>query len=165
VLAHHYEAALELSRAAGAGRENEPRAQAVRYLGLAGERALSLDVDQAERELKRALSLCPADDPARAALLERWARAVQPQGRLQEARGGYEEALALNRRRGDPIETARVLTRLSVVLFRLGDPGSAEAITEAVELLEEQPPGPELVYTYSYQVPVGSRVIVTFPNR
>src|SRR5205809_4029439 len=54
VLAYHYQAALELSRAAGIGEQADHlQAQAVRYLALAGERALSLDVDQAERQLAR----------------------------------------------------------------------------------------------------------------
>jgi len=61
VLAHHYQAALELNRAAGINEQaGQLQAQALRYLALAGERALSLDVDRAERQLLRALALCPA---------------------------------------------------------------------------------------------------------
>ena len=67
VLAHHYQAALELDRAAGIGEQSEElEAQALRYLALAGERALSLDVDQAERQLAVALELAPAGHPERA---------------------------------------------------------------------------------------------------
>ena len=66
VLAHHYQAALELNRAAGIGEKTEQlQAQAVRYLALGGERALSLDVDQAERQLALALELAPDGHPAR----------------------------------------------------------------------------------------------------
>ena len=36
----------------------------------------------------------------------------------------------------------RVLTALSTVLYQLGDPGETAAITEAIELLEAEPPGP-----------------------
>ena len=58
VLAYHYEAALELNRAAGLGEQVEQlQAQALRYMALAGERALSLDVDRAEQQLARALTL------------------------------------------------------------------------------------------------------------
>src|SRR5206468_2422535 len=61
VLAHHYQAALELNRAAGLGEQAEQlQAQALHYLALAGERALSLDVDRAERQLARALELRPS---------------------------------------------------------------------------------------------------------
>src|SRR5206468_4303735 len=81
VLAHHYQAALELNRAAGIDEQAEQlQAQAVRYLAMAGERALALDVDQAERQLALALELAPAGDPARASLLECWAQAAQQQG-------------------------------------------------------------------------------------
>ena len=72
----------------------------MRYLALAGERALALDVDQAERQLARALELAPAGDPAHASLLERWAQAAQQQGRLQEAREALEEAVDLYRDAG-----------------------------------------------------------------
>ena len=117
---------------------------------MAGERALSLDVDAAERQLSRALELCPEGDSRRALLLERWAEAAHPQGRLQEAREALERALELDREQGNAVAAGRVLTRLSLILFRLGDPHSGEAIAEAVTLLEAQPPGPELVNAYAY---------------
>jgi class 3 adenylate cyclase/tetratricopeptide (TPR) repeat protein len=151
VLAYHYESALDLSRAAGSAEHTEQlQAEAVRYLGLAGARALSLDVDAAERQLSRALELCPERDPHRAVLLERWAEAAHPQGRLQEARDALEQALELNREQDNPLAVGRVLTRLSLIRFRLGDPRSEDAIAEAVGLLEAQPAGPELVNAYAY---------------
>lgn len=150
VLAHHYLAALELNQATGAGGEADLRAQAVRYLALAGERALSLDIDQAERQLTLALELAPAGDRVRASLLERWAQAVQQQGRLQEARKALEQALDLYRDHGEPVAAGRVLTRLGLVVHRLGDRRSGETIAEAVEVLEAQPAGPELVGAHTY---------------
>ena len=122
----------------------------VRYLALAGERALSLDIEQAERQLARALELCPDDAPERASLLDRWAQAAQQQGRLQEARQAFQRALDLYREQGEPVAAGRVLTRLALVVHRLGDPGSEQLFAEARDLLEEQPPGPELVSTYAY---------------
>ena len=150
VLAHHYLAALELARAAGSEGTQELEAAAIRYLGLAGERALPLDVERAEAQLDKALQLAPADDPRRADLLERWAQAAQQQGRLREAKEALEEAVAINRDRGEPVAVGRVLTRLALVLARLGDPGVEEPLAEARELLEAQPPGPELVTVYTY---------------
>jgi class 3 adenylate cyclase/tetratricopeptide (TPR) repeat protein len=151
VLAHHYQTALELNRAAGvAEREDELRANALHYLALAGERALSLDVDRAERQLALALELSPDGDPARASLLERWGNAVQMQGRLPEAARVLEQALALYRRQGDLVAVGRVLTRLGNVTHRLGDPRTEDFIREAVEVLETQPAGPELVSAYTY---------------
>jgi class 3 adenylate cyclase/tetratricopeptide (TPR) repeat protein len=150
VLAYHYKSALELTRAAGDDRTEELQAQAVRYLSMAGARALTLDVDRAEQLLSRGLELCPDGDPQRALLLERWALAAQPQGRLQEAREAWEEALELYRREDDLLAAGRVLFRLVSVRFRLGDlAGSKEAVAESIELLETQPPGPELVDAYA----------------
>src|SRR5256886_2531692 len=151
VLAHHYQAALELNRAAGLGEQAEQlQAQALHYLALAGERALSLDVDRAERQLARALELGPPGNSERASLLERWAQAAQQQGRLQEARQALEQALDLHRDQGEPVAAGRVLTRLALVVHRLGDPRSEEMIAEAVELLEAQSAGPELVAGHTY---------------
>ena len=142
VLAYHYQSALELNQAAGLGEQTEQlQAQVVRYLAMAGERALSLDIEQAERQLARALELCPDDAPERASLLERWAQAAQQQGRLQDAKQAFQRALDLYREQGEPVAAGRVLTRLALVVHRLGDPGSEEMFAEAVDLLEEQPPG------------------------
>ena len=151
VLAHHYQAALELTLAAGQTDQTEQlQAQALRYLALAGERALALDVDRGEQHLARALHLAPPDDPERASLLERWAQAAQQQGRLQEARQALEQALDLYREQGKRVAAGRVLTRLGLVVHRLGDPRSEEMLAEALELLEAQPAGTELVSAHAY---------------
>jgi class 3 adenylate cyclase/tetratricopeptide (TPR) repeat protein len=151
VLAHHYLSALELTRATGRTVRTELREQAVRYLALAGERALGLDTEQAERNLNRALELADDEDPQRPQLLERWAKAAQQQGRLREARDALEQALTLHRQAGDKVAAGRALTQLSLVLRRLGDPRQAETLTEALGLLEAEPPGAELVGAYSSQ--------------
>jgi class 3 adenylate cyclase/tetratricopeptide (TPR) repeat protein len=151
VLVYHCEAALELSEAAGLDEQREQlQAQVLRFLAMAGERALSLDIEQAERQLARALELCPEGDPERATLLERWAQAAQQRGRLQEARQAFEDAIDLYRDQGDPVAAGRVLTRLGNVVHRLGGRECEELFAEAVELLEAQPAGPELVAAYSY---------------
>jgi tetratricopeptide (TPR) repeat protein len=152
VLAHHYQAALELNRAAGISEQAQQlQAQAVRYLALAGGRALSLDVDQAEQQLALALDLAPADDPVRALLLERWAQAVQQQGRLQEAKQALGQALDLHRDRDEPMSAGPLMIRLALVLFRLGESRrSEEVLAAAVKLLEAQPAGPELVSAHTY---------------
>ena len=65
ILAHHYETALDLARAAD---EEELAASllapTLRCLGLAGERALRLDATSAERHLTRALSLTEPGIPS-----------------------------------------------------------------------------------------------------
>jgi class 3 adenylate cyclase/tetratricopeptide (TPR) repeat protein len=151
VLAHHYLAALELARAAGQREEMQDlRMGAIRYLALAGERALPLDVERAEAHLAKALELAPADHAERGYLLERWAHAVQQRGRLNEARQALEQALDLHRDRGEPIAAGRVLTRLGLVVHRLGDPRTEELLAEALELLEAQPAGADLVSAHAY---------------
>ena len=149
VLAHHYLSALDLARAAGDTEHlQELEGQAGRYLALAGERSLPLDVDRAEQTLARALALAPAGGSQRAFVLERWAQAVQQQGRLKAAKDALEEALIHHRDLGDTLAAGRVLVALSRVLQRLGDPSKEEIITEALTLLEARPPGPELVDAY-----------------
>jgi class 3 adenylate cyclase len=149
VLAHHYLTALELAQASGQAAETqELEASAIRYLALAGERALPLDVASAEQSLARALTLAPASHPERASLLERWAQAAQQQGRLQEARAALEEAITLYRERAEGVAAGRALSTLLIVLSSLGDPRRTEAIAEAIALLEAEEPGPELVAAY-----------------
>jgi class 3 adenylate cyclase/tetratricopeptide (TPR) repeat protein len=152
VLAHHYQSALELAQAVGQPSNPQLQAEAVRYLGLAGERALGLDTDQAERTLAKALQLAADDDPQRPLLLERWAQALLQQGQLREARDALEQALATYRHQGDRLAQGRTLTALMLVVSRLGDRSRRDAVlTEALELLEAEPPGPELVAAYARQ--------------
>jgi class 3 adenylate cyclase/tetratricopeptide (TPR) repeat protein len=150
VLAYHFEAALELVRAAGHADDAAAlEGQTLRYLTLAGERALWLDGTRAEQHLNRALELAPEGNPERAGLLERWAMVKRQQGRFLDARVALEQALDLYRGQNDLVSAGRILTDLTVVLSRLGDPRGDEMITEALELLEAQPPGPELLRAYS----------------
>jgi tetratricopeptide (TPR) repeat protein len=150
VLAYHCLQALELDRAAGAADTAELKEGSIRYLGLAGERALSLDVERAEAHLAKALELASGDHAERADLLERWAQAVQQQGRLQDARKAFEEAADLHRQQGEMVAAGRALTRLGLVVHRLGDPRAEELLAEALELLEAQPAGQELVSLHAY---------------
>ena len=150
VLAQHYLTALELARAAGAPDEVEQlEPAAIRYLALAGERALPLDVEHAEQSLARALELAPTGHPERASLLERWAQAALQQNRLREGKEALEEALALYRDQGEHVAAGRALTALANVLQRFGDPREEETLVEALALLEPEPPGPELVDAYA----------------
>ncbi|CAN5167214.1 hypothetical protein BH09ACT13_BH09ACT13_11350 [soil metagenome] len=92
ILVHHYEQALELSRAAGEERPDLERALAG-FLVLAGDRAMRLDIGAAEAAYRRALELS-AERSGSAAVLVKLAGALQEQGRLLEAERAYEEGLA-----------------------------------------------------------------------
>lgn len=149
-VARHYLEALTLARASGEEQDApELEAAARRYLTLAGERALPVDVASAEVNFAKALGLCPAGHPGRPTLLERWASAAQQQGRPLEARAALEEALTQYRWQGAAVEAGRVLTALSVVLADTGDPRQKETIAEALAVLDAEPPGPELVAAYA----------------
>jgi class 3 adenylate cyclase/tetratricopeptide (TPR) repeat protein len=150
VLAYHYTQSLELARAAGQ-EQDIPELEAIsrRYLALAGDRALPIDVAGAEASFARAIELAPGDHPDRAALLERWAYATHLLGRQAGARAALEEALALHRDAGDTVAAARTLTALSKVLRMAGDPTSRDPLAEALRLLEAEEPGTELVNAYT----------------
>jgi class 3 adenylate cyclase/tetratricopeptide (TPR) repeat protein len=159
VLAHHYLAALELAHAAGETQDVlEVEGKAIRYLTLAGERALALDVDRAERNLAHALALAPSGHPERASLLERWAQAAEQRNRPQEAKAALEEALAIYREHGESAAVGRVLTALAPVLRILGG-APEEALAEALALLEAQPPRRELVAVHAQLA--GARVVAS----
>ncbi len=149
VLAHHYLTALELQEASGTVTDAELQDNAVRYLALAGERALPLDLARAEANLARAIELAPAGDRRRAALLEKWATAGLQQIRPREARDALEEALAIYRAENDRLAIGRVLARLATALGRLGDPKQEDVLSEAIAMLESEPPSSELVDAYS----------------
>jgi class 3 adenylate cyclase/tetratricopeptide (TPR) repeat protein len=150
VLAHHYLTALELARAAGQDEEaDELQAGAIRYLALAGERALPLDVASAQASYARALELSRPDRPDRAGLLEHWAAAAHQQGELKEAKAALEEAASLYREQDAPLAAGRALGALVTTLWALGDPHRKQTMADAIALLEAQPASPELVAAYA----------------
>ena len=146
VLAHHYSTALELARASGQLEQaSDLEAPALRFLALAGERALGLDAAAAVGSFERALALTPADHPGRPRALACFGVAAQQTGRLAEAAEALEEAIAAFRASGDLGAASRAMATLSAVLSRVGDPRWSELPAEALALLEPLPPSPELV--------------------
>jgi class 3 adenylate cyclase len=150
VLAHHYLQALELARAAGQTDDAEDlEANAIRYLALAGARALGLDTAWAETRFAQALALCPPEDHQHPELRRRWAEVVMQAGRPREAATALEEALAAFRVGGDIEGEARVLMQLSRVAYRLAEGDRSNAlVARAVDLLEVEAPGEALVEAY-----------------
>ena len=146
VLAHHYATAMELAKASGQTQQaDELEAPALRFLALAGDRALGLDAAAALGDFERALALTPPKHPERPEALARFGEAAFQAGRLAEAAESLEEAIGSFRARGDLASAARAMGTLANVFFDRGDPRWAELPADALTLLEALPPGPELV--------------------
>jgi class 3 adenylate cyclase/tetratricopeptide (TPR) repeat protein len=146
VLAHHYATALELSVAADdVEQATALEAPAIRFLTLAGERALGLDSASALASFKRALALTPPGHPARAGVLAGVGEAALEADRQTEAVASLEEALAAYRDAGDPRAAARVAVVLSEVFVLQRNRGRRAMLDETLALLEPLPPGPEHV--------------------
>ncbi|MDF2744151.1 MAG: family ATPase, partial [Actinomycetia bacterium] len=151
VVAHHYGQALTYARAA---REPQARIDQLveptrRFLILAGDRTINLDLDRARAYYRQAVELGQPRDPKRPHLLVRTGRVAFQSGDYPEAVAVYQEAIDDMRRTGDLQGLGATLGRLATVLWNQGDTrGSSAALTEAIELLEREPPGPELASAY-----------------
>jgi class 3 adenylate cyclase/tetratricopeptide (TPR) repeat protein len=159
VLAYHYATALQLARAAGqAELASELEAPSLKFLTLAGERALGLDTAAALSNLERALALAPVGHPERPEALARFAEAAFQAARASEAAEALEEAIASFRSAGEIPAAARAMGTLAYVLSSLGDPRQWTLPVEALALLEPLGPSPslvgaltEVVYVHSLQ--------------
>ncbi|MGH3099438.1 MAG: ATP-binding protein, partial [Thermoleophilia bacterium] len=151
VVAHHYGQALTYARAA---REPQARIDQLieptrRFLILAGDRTINLDLDRARAYYRQAVELGQPRDPERPHLLVRTGRVAFQSGDYPEAVAVYEEAIADLRASGDLQGLGATLGRLATVLWNQGDTRRANAVlTEAIELLEREPPGAELASAY-----------------
>jgi tetratricopeptide (TPR) repeat protein len=160
VVAHHYGQALAYARAAREPQEQidklvEPTR---RFLVLAGDRTINLDLDRARAYYRQAVELGQPRDPERPHLLVRTGRVAFQSGDYPEAVAVYEEAIADLRRQGDTQVLGATLGRLATVYWNQGDTRRANAVlTEAIELLEREPPGAELVSAYVRMA--GDRVV------
>ncbi len=147
LLAYHYEQALELTKAAGDVSETKRLEEpAFRFLGLAGDRARSLDLQKAAGYYSRALDFAPDDLPRARALLKLADVAVGETGAVRNAR---QEAYELFLRHGDELGAGEALVGLSWNAWLSGASADAERMLgEATELLERHPPGRELSLAY-----------------
>ena len=138
-LAHHAEAAGDTEAV-------------LKYAPAAAERATAAGARREAAELyARALRLADALEPAaRAGLLERFADVAYFTGKDEEATVALREAVEIHRARGDLLRQGVALRQLAIQLGKnaaLAEAGAA--ISEAVTVLEQLPPGPELARTYS----------------
>jgi class 3 adenylate cyclase/tetratricopeptide (TPR) repeat protein len=155
LLVHHYEQALQLSAAAGAADE-ATRAhlaeQLVRFLDLAGDKAARLDLVAAWTFYRRALERLPTDDPGRPAIAVKAMELADVAGMLpfDQVEAGFREAIEALRRAGDVTGATIAMRKLSSTLRVRGRTHQArEILAEARDLLEREPPGPELAVVYA----------------
>jgi class 3 adenylate cyclase/tetratricopeptide (TPR) repeat protein len=149
LLAHHYREALELARAARL-ETAELEDAARRFLLLAAERASSVDVARAEVLYEEALALTPPGHPARGRALIASVEFAGSRDSFQETRTAVEEAIAELRAVGDEVGRGKAMLLLSHGLWTAGDTAASNAtLKDAVALLEQHEPGPELTHGYS----------------
>jgi len=146
LLAHHYTRALELLRAAGRDADLPAvTASARRVLEVAGDRASRLDARKAASLFEQALALAPARDADRARLLVKAAGPGFAHGAADEAQAQCEEAIEISREIGEDLGLAGAMLAYFDLLRDRGDTARARAVvTEAVDLLEREAPGPLL---------------------
>ena len=145
IIAHHHATALDLAVAVGDDAlAAELRPSALRFLLLAGRRALGLDTPVALELLERALSLAPAGDQDRPAALESYGEGLGQDGRYRDAAAAYEEAVEILRSGGRDLEAGRVLGKLAGVYEFMGDSSYRSALNDSVALLEPIGSTPEL---------------------
>jgi class 3 adenylate cyclase/tetratricopeptide (TPR) repeat protein len=145
ILAHHYLTAARLAEATAATDVDELRTKARGNLHAAARRALELNVPRAEALLRSALEITPPDHEDRPDVEVQLAGALKAAGKHDEAGQFYAQAIAGFERRGDIVGRARARVGLSYIVY-LHDPAQADRIlAEAIETLEQLPPGPELM--------------------
>jgi tetratricopeptide (TPR) repeat protein len=148
LLAYHYEQALELAKAAGdASETSRLQEPAFRFLGLAGDRARSLDLQKATGYYSRALDFAP-DDLQRARALLKLAEVAESRD-TRVVRDARQEAYELFLHHRDELGAGEALVGLSWDAWLTGASAESERMLEdATELLERHPPGRELSLAY-----------------
>ena len=136
VLAHHYSTALELARAPDHAEEAGALADATfRFLTLAGERAMGLDMAAAVTFLSRAVELAPAGDPRRLDALVPYGRALSLAGRFTEAIDVLQEAIDGYLAADRLFDAGSAMLAISDARVFLGRPGLTREVIALVEPL------------------------------
>jgi class 3 adenylate cyclase/tetratricopeptide (TPR) repeat protein len=149
LLAHHYVSALEAAEATGETDTEGLRSEVVRTLVMAGDRASRLDATRTYHYYRRALDGMDADDAARPGVLIAAGDAMGGAG-LGSQIETYEEAAALAKAHGDRLTAGHALRMLHLARwFTSGTGSGTEAIDEAIELLEQEPPSEQLADAYN----------------
>ncbi len=140
LLAHHMTEALRLAIASGAPEDIDALTEdARRFLLLAGQRQMSIDVPQAAEYYRRALELTPVGDPQRPTLLRKRTEFAWRAGKVDvdEAIRSYQEAMDEALANGDELEAAYCMRRLYFQMGFRGDTDAARKLLDrGIDLLE-----------------------------
>jgi len=146
ILVYHLNQALELTQAAGDERA-DIKEGLVRFLLLAGNRAMQLDVDAAEAYFRRALHLSEDDEQARATSLARLAGTLVERGDVVQGIEAYEEAIPVLRS-VDEHAAAVAMLELGRALWTRGESKRQYDLALIAIPILERAPGPDLVVAY-----------------
>ena len=145
LLAHHYTTALELAEATGdADLAASSKPAAIRFLLLAGDRALGLDTAAAVMSYERAIAHMAQRDPDRPSTLKRLATARFQAGEHDAAVVGLTEALAALEAVGDDRGVATTKLELARALQWAGR-SNWSLVEEATAELERLGPSADLI--------------------
>jgi class 3 adenylate cyclase/tetratricopeptide (TPR) repeat protein len=150
VLAHHYGTAMDLLSASGMrARAAETVEATVHFLVLAAQRAATLNPTTARRLYERGLELMSSQDARRADVLLGLGEVVRFSGETGKAASLAEEAMRLSQVAGDRRTEGKALARLAHDYWWMGRGVEARDLgTEAITVLEQVDPGPELARAY-----------------
>ena len=125
----------------------------LRYAPAAAARASAVGAHrEAAEQYSRALSYHVDDDLERLTLLEGYALETALTGRYAESLEARRDAIVLARALDDRLHLGENLARLQSPTISLGlNDLAEEACREAIEILEELPPGRELAFAYTGQ--------------
>jgi class 3 adenylate cyclase len=150
LLAHHTTEAIALGQAAGGSAGPELELRAARYLVLAGDRAIELDVGAAAARYRQALELLPAGSEEHGLTLLKLAETAQVEGAFEQARDHAEAAASELEAIAAARSAARAYSLVGNVYFQLGGADRMRgALERSLALLEPLAPGPELIETYA----------------
>ncbi len=149
-LAYHYTEAIDMARASGVTIAPDVQAEAASAFLLAGERAASLDAVRATGYFRGALELMTAEDPQRPRAAARAAEMAEAQGDYEEGEQLYLAAITGYRAIGDTLGLGEALGLLARTHARRGQIARSEQLmSEAIEVLEREPPSRELARIYA----------------
>ena len=136
LISHHYCLAFDLAPAPAGGADETLRRSAVRYLTIAGEQALGVDLGRAGRLLLDAQNRSLPNDPERAHILSLRSRCYTHAGDIEVARELLAEARGAAEERGDHTALAEAFAALGAAALIAGDRPQMESLfREAIEKL------------------------------